>query len=207
MVTKTAICPNGLVYPESGLPGSMNEQRFDDVVNTPFNPTCVPGGLQSAVVKVNVPEGCSGVSGWVEYEGVPEGWTLNIGDSLTNNGFGGDSGTLPAGQNAELQILNEELTVFGAISAPPNDRQILQTLALKDGGLRVNVKDQFVSWSQGYTELATPEHDRLFFLPEDPGEGEDRTLYVGLNRVIHPFGAANGNRNGCGLRRALLTIR
>lgn len=194
----TFICPNTTVYPPP---------RIDPVVTTAFNPTCDVAGWNAAVVQVNVPEGCSGVSVWVEYAGEPEGWTLNVGDSLTNDGFGGDASSLPAGQNAELQILDDTLTVYGAIPAPPNDTLVTQTVALRDGGLRVNVEDQFVSWGGPYSELMTPDYGRLFFLPEDPAEGENRTVYVGLNRTISPIGGQNATRNGCGLRRALLTIR
>jgi hypothetical protein len=47
----------------------------------------------------------------VTYGTKPEGWTLNIGDSATNNGGGGDSGT--QSNDAELQILDNTFSLFG----------------------------------------------------------------------------------------------
>jgi hypothetical protein len=163
--------------------------------------TCTDG-FQSAVVEVQVPEACSAVHVWVEYHGDPQGWTVNIGDSATNDGFGGDAGTLPAGQNAEVQVLDEILTVFNAADNPSDvDALATQHLALRDGALNFVVQDQYLSWGQQYTALQTPDLERLFFLPPNPAAPANRTIYVGLNRTI-----ANPARNGCGARRALIHV-
>ncbi len=149
---------------------------------------------------VTVPEWCHGVEVWLDYAGEPHGWTLNIGDSATNNGYGGDAGTLPAGQNAEVQILNQQLTVFSAADNPVDvDAMVSESLALTQGALRFEVGDQTLSWGQPLSALATPDLQRLFFLPTNPVAPDNRDIYIGLNRTI-----GESSRDGCGLRRALV---
>lgn len=170
------------------------------------NPDCTGTPARSAVVEVRVPSDCTGVAVWVEYDGEPKGWTVNVGDSPTNNGFGGDSGTPPTGQNAEVQILENTLSLYSAADNPDDVKQLaLQHLALQDGSIRFEVKDQSVSWGQPYSAVATPD-ERLFFLPANPAAPENRTLYVGLNRVVAPVTGRAG-RDGCGARRALLILQ
>lgn len=192
------ICPEATVYPSAG-------RRLDPIVNTSVNPGCDVNFWKAAVVQVNVPAGCTGVTVLVEYAGVPEGFTVNIGDSETNDGFAGDAGSLPIGQNAELQVLHENLTVYSNAAAPPVDTLAVQHLALQDGALKFVVKDQSVSWGNPYSVLATPSLQKLFFLPP-PGTG-NRTVYVGLNRVISPVNGPNGFRNGCGARHAIMWVQ
>lgn len=192
------ICPNSAVYPPAG-------RRSDPIVITQHNPGCDTNFWKAAVVQVNVPPECSGVTVWVEYAGVPEGFTVNIGDSETNDGFAGDAGSLPIGQNAELQVLHEDLTVYSNATAPPVDTLAVQHLALQDGALKFVVKDQSVSWGNPYSVLATPSLNKLFYLPSD-GSG-NRTIYVGLNRVISPVNGPNGFRNGCGARHAIMFVQ
>lgn len=195
------ICPNSAVYPPAG-------RRLDPIVITPDNPGCDVNFWKAAVVQVDVPAGCTGVMALVEYSGDPKGWTVNIGDSVTNNGFGGDAGSLPLGQNAEVQVLNETLSAYSAADNPAGvDTIASQHLALRDGALKFVVDDQFVSWGQPYSSLATPQLQQLFFLPATPPAGGNRTIYVGLNRVISPANAQNLSRNGCGARHAILWVK
>lgn len=191
------ICPNSAVYPPAG-------RRSDPVVITQYNPGCDVNFWKAAVVQVNVPPECSGVTVLVEYAGVPEGFSVNIGDSETNDGFAGDAGSLPIGQNAEVQVLQENLSVYSAASAPPVDTLAVQHLALQDGSLKFVVKDQSLSWGQPYSVLSTPSLQKLFFLP---ASGGNRTVYVGLNRVVSPVNGQNTYRNGCGARHALMFIQ
>ena len=188
LVQGAAICPNGSVYQVTAL---------GDVATN--DPDC-PATVKAAVVEVTVPAGCSGFAATVEYGGEPHGHTVDIGDSPTDNGYGGDAGSLPAGQNAEVHVVNEQLFVFNAASVPEEVETLATAnLALEDGALRFVVGNQSVSWSQPYTALETPDLERLFFLPDNPVAPDNRTIYVGLNRVI-----ANTGRTGCGVRHALL---
>jgi len=200
-----------------GPPGTYTQLRSDTVVTTPYNPisTCAnPSAWRAVVAKVDVPAGCEGVSIWVQYEGEPVGFTTDIGDSDTNNGFGGDGGSLPHGQVAEVQVLNDGIEVYNAVPFPTDvlpdyvEQLVTQQLALKDGALNFVIKDQYVSWGQPSTILRTPHLKRLFFLPPAPVTAPDnRTLYVSFNRVIAPTGSPDTARNGCGARRALLVLQ
>ncbi len=48
----------------------------------------------------------------LEFSGPSVEWSFNLGDSNTNNGWGGDSMT--AINDAEIQILNGNLEVYGS---------------------------------------------------------------------------------------------
>lgn len=174
---------------------------------------CSDDGWRAAVVEVTVPQDCERAVVWVEYQGEPHGWTLNVGDSISNNGFGGDAGTVPMGQNAELGVLDQTFSVWSAADNPDDvDRLATSTLALRDGALKVVVSDQELQWGQPHVLMQTPDLERLFFLPDGPVEPDNRTFYVGLNRVVSlseplpPLDAPVPTRTGCGARRALITF-
>ena len=96
----TPVCPNSAVF---------SILRSDLVANTPYSPTCALNTWQAVVASVTIPAGCTGVSVWVQYSGEPEGFTVDIGDSQTDNGFGGDSSSLHAGHNAEVKIVEDNV--------------------------------------------------------------------------------------------------
>lgn len=169
----------------------------------PRDPTCDDLPWWGAVVKVDVPPGCERFVVWVDYRGKPAGWTVNIGDSKTNNGFGGDGGSLPDNQNAELQILDRTLRVYNAGTAEEIDMMVNQLLDLEEGAMRFTVEDQKVTWGQPFGFAETPKLQRLFFMPDNPVGAENRTFYVGLNRVVNPTEGEAG-RTGCGISKALV---
>lgn len=201
-----AQCPQFLCYVDLDAGGGTvcpNTTIFEVVADSAAATTCTDGTFRAAVVRVDVPAGCSGVAVWVEYQGDPEGWTVNIGDSITNDGFGGDAGSLPLGQNAEVEVLDELVRVWSAADNPIDvDALLTQHLALRDGALKFVVQDQYLSWGQQYTALETPDLERLFFLPADPVAPENRMIWVGLNRTVN-----RAERNGCGARRALIHVQ
>jgi hypothetical protein len=47
----------------------------------------------------------------ITYDGAPDGWSVNIGDSITNNGRGGDTGH--EFNDAEVQLVDGQLLVYG----------------------------------------------------------------------------------------------
>lgn len=184
LVQGAAICPNGSVY---------------QVEIGPDSGTCPVAGF-SARVTVDLPANCSGLIVVTEFGSDPQDHLVNIGDSETNNGFGGDAGTLPAGQNAEVHLVDDRLLVFSAADNPDDVDTLADAhLQLNEGALKFVVDDQFVSWGNPYTALETPDLERLFFLGDNP---DNRTLFVAVNRVI-----ANTARLGCGLRHVLMFTR
>lgn len=201
-----AQCPQFLCYVDLDAGGGNicpNPAIFEVVADSGAATTCTGGTFRATVVRVDVPVGCSGVAVWLEYQGIPQGWTANIGDSETNDGFGGDAGSLPLGQNAEVEVLDELVRVWSAADNPIEvDALLTQHLALRDGALKFVVQHQYLSWGQQFTAVDTPDLERLFFLPADPVPPENRTIWVGLNRTI-----ANPSRNGCGARRAFIHVQ
>jgi hypothetical protein len=200
------ICPNSTVFPtvtQPAPPPAAGQLPHPDLTVGSASTTCTGGAFRAVVVQVDVPAECSGVAVWVEYQGDPDGWSVNIGDSITDNGFGGDSGSLPAGQNAEVEVLDELVRVWSAADNPSEvDALLTQHLALHDGAMKFVVQNQYLSWGQQYTALETPDLERLFFLPSSPVAPENRTIWVGLNRTV-----GSPDRNGCGARRALIHVQ
>lgn len=207
-------CTDALAYVDlqtgtiiEDVANGLDVLQMHQIVKTPFNKACVAKAWKAAVIEVTIPPQCDRAVVWVQYQGAPVGWTANIGDSESNNGFGGDFGSFPLGQNAEVDVLDHRLTVWNAADNPQDVEQLLtQNLALTDGSLNFVVADQSVSLGQPFSKLATPDLDRLFFLPASPQAPDNRTFYVGLNRVVDPIGGKNTSRNGCGARRALVTF-
>jgi hypothetical protein len=164
---------------------------------------CTRPNWFTAVVRVDLPPQCNRAVVWLDYDGVPADWTLNIGDSDTNNGFGGDAGT-SGGRNAEVEVLHQQLRVWSAADNPADvDPLVTQQLGLQEGALRFTVQDQKITWGQPYNSMETPDLERLFFLPANPGASEDRVVYVGLNRVVAPLGGP-ASRTGCGVSKAMV---
>jgi hypothetical protein len=162
-------------------------------------------GWLEAVFTINVDRGCRCANIAVEYQGTPSGWTVNIGDSPTNNGFGGDSGIPDA--EAEAQVLDQALSVYNfhnpSIPDPPGmvDRMFHQELALTNGAAKFVVCDQFLSYGQPHGVLQTPVIRRLFALP-DPAVGNS-LIFAGFNRVV----SGPGTRVGQGARRVTISLQ
>jgi hypothetical protein len=183
---------------------------FSSCISVVTAPTDTDGdGFREGVLKVTLdPNGIGACRAReacfiLDYEGTPSGWTFNLGDSLTNNGFGGDSGTQDVWE-AETQIVDEVLSVFGTQTSSTENLTV-QRLRLTDSSIKICVKDQFLSWGNPAGILSTPNLQALYGLngQADPGPGGvNFDLYVGLNRVI--FGP--GGRIGGGLARVLITL-
>lgn len=171
--------------------------------NPPIAACPANANWKEAVLKVNVPTGCTQAIVQVEYDGLPAGWTFNLGDSPTNDGFGGDGGN--ADSEAELQIFNESLDVYTAALGPGVVDLIgHQDLAITDSTLKIVVKNHYVSWGQPFTFLQTQNLKKLFLIPDAGAAAADRrVVYVGLNRVV----GNNPGRKGCGARRALVSFK
>jgi hypothetical protein len=168
--------------------------------------TAACSGWQEMVVKIDIPSNCTAAILDVEYEGLPRNWTLNVGDSPTNDGFAGDAGSTV--HNAELWILQETLSVANAGGSPGaiDNPLVSEHLSLTDSAMKFLIKDQFVSWGQPYQSVQSPNNKLLFAIPDTTvAAANQRSIYAGLNRVI--YNAANNGRTGCGLRRVLLKFQ
>ena len=208
-----AQCPNG--FYTLNLKGAPTNPTTTLGANVSFHtgPGIVPGnttavgaspagcaGFNMAALKIVIPPACRQANVVVEYEGLPKGWTVNLGDSPTNDGFAGDSGSTDF--EAEVWILEENLSLAPADRLAPlgiDNPLVQQHLSLTDGALKLVVKDQFVSWGQPYSLVQEPATKNLFSF-SDPAN--PRTIYLGLNRVI----TGRPDRRGCGARRVLISF-
>ena len=134
----------------------------------------------------------------VEYEGEPEGYTLNIGDSPSNDGWSGDAGHASC---AELQVAAQTLKVWGKPygSTPACHVYGTQNYVLRDGSLKFAVRNHFVSVGQPYFPMQDFE---LFQLP-DTAKPDGHNVYAGFNQVIRH----RDDRVGHGLRRVMITLQ
>ncbi|MGH3683675.1 MAG: hypothetical protein ACRDRU_15745 [Pseudonocardiaceae bacterium] len=162
-------------------------------------------------LKPTVPITCKQANIVVEYEGTPSNWTVDIGDSSTNDGYaGGVPGTTRA--CAEVQVLGNTVSAYkdclpigplpGALPLPllPNPNP----LSLKDGALKFVVKDQYLSVGQPFATPAAADLPHSFHVPDTIGPLPDGSkIYAAFNRVI--FGP--GARVGTGARRIMITLQ
>ena len=141
----------------------------------------------------------------------PRGWTFNLGNSLENRGFGG-SDSDP--NNAELQVLENALSVYSQASRP----QDLQRAGPFRPGIasgtivHSRVADQQLAWQcwgggcdSGLQTVSFPGRDGLFRLS---AAEEQPVLWAGFNRVIASEATlSTPTRLGVGAAYALIWLR
>jgi hypothetical protein len=152
----------------------------------------------------------------VFFEGEPTGYTINVGDSPTNDGHGGDAWSTRF--DAELMLLNRDLTAFGSEEpGTPADSQVfgLKGLPLAGSVLELEICDQSLGFAvepaggagsfRGFVN-AHRSRDlmaiRRALNGEQPGgAAPDSRVYAAFNRVIHSrSGRPSQNRFGTGVR-------
>lgn len=149
---------------------------------------------QQALLKINLNEYRSARIR-VQYGESPREWSLNIGDSRSNNGYSGDGGHQT--HDAEIQIVNSTMSIWGSdVMVEKEGRQLRQVKDFVRQGQTVEfvISDQEVQWNspQANGELRS---NFLFALGgQDDFEGPvNRDIFVSLNRVI-----AGPHRSGAG---------
>jgi hypothetical protein len=168
---------------------------------------------------------CGGAKLRIHFEDPVGAWSVNVGDSPTNNGYGGDAGTTRYA--AEMQIREGLLTVYTAaipqLGSPRFDAILEWTLpALGGRHVDVEVGDQSLVFDMPgafagdrplHWKLGTPVGGALYSLapragPEGPEAAsvKDKGLYAGFNRVIGEAGPGHGRRIGTGVRRVAITL-
>jgi hypothetical protein len=202
-----AQCPAGQFYLDlkNCTTGTMAGVSFlSACAPAAVSAACPAANWKQAVLRIAIPNGCTQANVVVEWEGLPAGFTVNLGDSRTNDAFAGDAGTTT--HNAEMWILNEDMAVAnGSGSAAAIDNPLLFLhLSLTDSAMKFVVKNQFFSWGQPYGILQTPASKNLFAIPDTTVAAADqRAIFLGLNEVI----TGRADRKGCGARRALVTFK
>ena len=157
-----------------------------------------------ALLKVNLDQYSSAKIRVYYEEEQPQGWTLNIGDSRTNNGYSGDSGTQT--RDCEVQIRNGEMSIWGSDVMVDKEGRKLESVpdfAIPGGVAEFEISDGTVRWTNG-SQSGELSSDFLFALNGQPDrEGPvNRDIYIGINQVV-----AGGPRSGQGVNRVEITGR
>jgi len=147
--------------------------------------------------------GCGCVVFRVAFDRQPAGHVVDIGDSPTVDGFGGDAGTTP--KAAEVHLEDRRLSVYSDLVNHTVDNLLgLELPDLGRGVLELRVCDQYFGFAitgaaQGGLrgEMHAVNSQRLFSITE-----ENYSLWAAFNRVVHVRGGrpAQG-RSGSGVRR------
>ena len=139
----------------------------------------------------------------VEYDDTPQGWTVNIGDSITNNGYDGDGSSQY--NDAEMQILNTQLTVYGNDKANELGIEPLQQVNnfVTDGStVAFEVRNEYLGWdnNSGISDsLNSPYLYALNGQPDSQGL-VNYDIYAGFNRVI------SSSRKGSGVSKVTVCL-
>ncbi len=161
-----------------------------------YGPT---GGMTVMKLTLNpATTGFSRATFTVTYGAAPVGWTVNIGDSPTDNGFGGDAATFS--NDAEMQILGSTLSVYGNDATPTAVRNMLNLTNVVALGsvITLDVKNTYLGFGTG--ELRS---DRLYALAGQPDtEGPvNYDIFAAFNRTVGDF-----SRNGTGVTQVVVTL-
>lgn len=142
----------------------------------------------------------------ITYDRAPQGWSVNIGDSSSNNGDGSDGGD--QSNDAEVQILDGDLAIYGNDYTPVREttdgRRLLRTVtdvvrAGETVALEISNGRLGLNYGGGIEVIDSPY---LFALNRQPDrEGPvNYDLYAAFNRTI------DGERNGSGVSKVLVTL-
>lgn len=136
------------------------------------------------------------------------GYVLNIGDSQTNNGCAGDSGT--QSHDSELDIKGERLALWGSDITPSQTRKngstnlaLVKNFVKANGKMLFEIADGFISWDNG--EGLKGEHSAPYIFAlngqKDREGPENYDIYVGINRVV-----AGTYRPGFGAKKVIVRL-
>jgi hypothetical protein len=167
------------------------------------SPPKLAGGWYQAVLRLDFNDTTKVARFTISYPAAPTGFTVDIGDSSTNDAGGGDAGTqsndaeavitgtLPDDANYSPNALN----IHGRDGVPSSDLARIGAFASKDSTVQVKVAHRLIEFSGGNV-AGRLSSKWLYQLNGNPdGEGAVyNTIYASFNRVIG--GAA---RSGTGV--------
>ena len=197
-----------LMNQESSLLAGINSMIIDLNTNTYTNilpgvSFIIPPGGGKTVLKINT-SNSETVCFDVQYDNVPTGWTVNIGDSITNDGWNGDAGT--QANDAELQINGSQFDLYGNDYSPSPGARWLKSvpyLAQKGETIRFIVRNGYAEWDDKNGAKGQISSPYLYALNGQPdSEGPvNYDIFAAFNRVI-----ANSSRAGTGVAKVTITL-
>ncbi|KAL4225594.1 positive regulation of smoothened signaling pathway [Mactra antiquata] len=156
---------------------------------------------RQAVVKIDFSGPFKGAELTLYYGKLPRSWTLDISDSPTGDGFGGDDGT--TSNMAEVQILNRQMRIYGNMLPGYMDAtsdgglliKVIDGFATKGSKAVISITDERLKWSRGKIDDYLDSKFLFTLSGQKPLFGEiEHDVYIGFNRVV-----AGNYRNGSGL--------
>lgn len=150
--------------------------------------------------------------------GTNSGYAINISDSPTCNGWGGDAGTQT--NDSELQVQDNKMMIFQSdlggrtsIELPPDSDSEANAVHnfIPAGGTarRIEIGNNRVSWwlgSSGQAEATkiSVAHSHIFALDgqNDPEGPENYKIHLGVNRTVY-----SASRSGSGITRVYIYVR
>ncbi len=120
----------------------------------------------------------------VYYGSTPTDWTVNIGDSSSNNGYGGDYST--QSNDAEMQVHGTALGVYGKDGTPSQPLASMSGVAALDTFLTLEIGDERLDWDNRDGEADTLISPYLYALDGQPdSEGPvNYEIFAGFNRTV-----------------------
>jgi len=187
------------VVTPTGIPFGVGAPTFTHVTNA----NCPSGWWQANVdIYLKDPSGAARTAYiTAEYQGTPVGWTIDIGDSATDNGYGGNDGGPE--HAAEVQVSDQTLRVYNDPKIPGQvDNLLTQPLSLSDGSLKFTVSNQTLAVGQPQTVLATPVTQTLFWIPDPVAQtdAEMWSIHAAFNGVVR----GDTSRQGCGVDNVII---
>jgi hypothetical protein len=172
-------------------------------------------GWHEVVLQVDLDprRGCGCAVFRVFYEGEPRGFTVNLGDSPTNDGYGGDAWSTRF--DGEVVVFNRDLEAFRAErKGSPAEVRIfgLRQLPLAGRVLELEVCDQSVRFALGEMTGFVNTYASHELISIRPRRGQDKDtadsrIYAAFNRVIHRrAGRPSHERFGTGVRRVEVSL-
>ena len=177
---------------------------FISLVNTPADSNT--DSWLEAVVKIKFDGNIKKAKFIVEYDKTPSGWTVNLGDSQSNDGYGGDAGNQSF--DAEMQIANGNMAVFGNDDNTPPGGELAQgkvpKFVNKSSRVELEVSNEQLTWDNKSGLKNSLNSPYLYALNDrfDATGQINSEVYAGFNRVI----SGRADRIGSGASKVTILL-
>jgi Mg-chelatase subunit ChlD len=186
------------------------EVMFDDAGVTSNCPTVAAAAasdaiqlLESGLLKIRLDPQIDGFRRArfdIDFGEAPIGYSVNIGDSVSNNGDGGDDGD--QSNDAEVQIIDDTLAIFAGDGhlATGSERMLGAWHGIAQAGSTVSMEiEDGKVWVDGLGTITSPNLFALAGQQDDEGP-VNYDIYAAFNRNI------TGERRGLGVDRVTVTL-
>ncbi|WP_333119850.1 DUF4347 domain-containing protein [Microcoleus sp. Pol17_C1] len=200
--TVSSLSPYQIDLKTGTITGGSNQ--FISLVNTPTDSNA--DSWLEAVAKINFDGKIKKAKFIVEYDKAPSGWTVNLGDSGSNDGYGGDGST--QSRDAEMQIVNGNMSVNGNDYNTPPGGELTQgnvpNFVTNASSVELEVSNEQLAWDNKNGLKNSLNSPYLYALngQVDATGPVNSEIYAGFNRVI----SGPGDRIGAGASKVTILL-